>query len=91
MAFELPFGYRNLNPDGSSNVDHDYGYYNTLQEALDAVPLAARKGGRTVGIKDQTTGEIVEYWWKNDNDLTDNGLVEKITGGSLAWTIDNWD
>lgn len=91
MPFELPFGYRNLNPNGSSNVDSDYGYYNSIPEALSAISPATRKGGRTVGIKDQDTGEIVEYWWRNDNDLSDAGLVEKNVSGNLVWTIDNWD
>lgn len=80
MALELPYGGKNLNPNGSSNFDESYGYYNSLQEACLAVPLAMRKGGRTVGIK-QADGSIVEYWWANDNDLSDEGLVEKTSGG----------
>lgn len=76
MALELPYGYKNLDPAGSSNVDESYGYYDSIAEALQEVPLAMRKGGRTVGIK-QADGKIVEYWWENDNDLSDEGLVEK--------------
>ena len=77
MALELPYGIKNLDPDGSSNADEAYGYYDSLGDAYTAVTLAMRKGGRTVGIK-QADGSIVEYWWENDNDLTNAGLVKKI-------------
>lgn len=87
MALELPYGYKNLNPEGSSNVDESYGYYNSIAEALLAVPLAMRKGGRTVGIK-QADGKIVEYWWENDNDLSDEGLVEKVNKADLEIITD---
>src|SRR5690554_363362 len=80
MSLELPYGYKNLDPEGSSNVDEAYGYYDSLGDAYVAVPLAMRKGGRTVGIK-QGDGSIVEYWWENDNDLTNGGLVVKTAGG----------
>lgn len=87
MALELPYGYKNLNPDGSSNADESYGYYDSLQEAYLAVPLAMRKGGRTVGIKDGS-GKITEYWWENDNDLSDEGLVEKVNKADLEIITD---
>lgn len=86
MALELPYGYTNVNPDGSSNVDEKYGHYNSRMEALASVVPAMRKGGRTLGIK-QPDGKIVEYWWGNDTDLTDDGLVPKT--GDKTYTYEH--
>lgn len=87
MSLELPYGYINVDPDGSSNVDEKYGYYDTILEALESVVPALRKGGRTLGIK-QANGKIVEYWWENDNDLSDDGLVIKTGGVSQYYLHD---
>jgi hypothetical protein len=64
--------------NASSNVDAMYGVYDTLEEAKTNVILELRKEGRTVGIK-QLDGLVVEYWWVNSNDLTDDGLVPKLS------------
>lgn len=78
-TFDLTQPVKIVNP--TSNVDGIYGYYNSLEEAYISVPEGLRKGGRTVGIK-QDDGSIVEYWWENDNDLSDAGLVPKTIGSN---------
>lgn len=45
-----------------SNIDANYGPYESIQEALDNIPKALRKQGLTIGIL--TDGIIVEYWFK---------------------------
>ena len=82
MSLELPYGIKRL--DTSSNVDDLYGYYNSIQEALTNIVPGLRKGGRTVGIK-QEDGSIVEYWWENDNDLSDAGLKLKSFNNSESF------
>lgn len=56
-----------------SSIDALYGPYNSINEALLAIPLNRRKKGRTIGIiKDN---KVIEYWWESG--LTDNDLVKK--------------
>jgi hypothetical protein len=67
-----------------SNIDHDYGPYNSIAEACDAtlgVNPAIRAIGKTVGIIG-SDGAIVEYWWKEG--ITDDGLVVKGTDVDLS-------
>lgn len=78
MSLELPYGIKRL--DASSDADEMFGYYLSLEEACTAVAPGLRKGGRRVGIK-QPDGKIQIYWWENDNDLSDDGLVPFATGG----------
>lgn len=50
------------------------GTFDSLALALAAIPLATRKLGDTVGIKEN--GSVVEYWWKAS--VSDVGLVLKL-------------
>lgn len=51
----------NFNP--RPNIDDKYGPYNSISEALEAIPLKERSLGLTFGIKDSTS--INEYWFKD--------------------------
>ena len=55
-----------------------YGPWDTIEEAIEEVPLAVRYRGLTVGIV--TEGVVDDYWWKSG--LTDVDLEIKQTGGS---------
>lgn len=57
-----------------SNVDLHYGPYASKEQACAAIPEAIRNYGKTVLIG---TNSYTEYWWKDD--LTDGGLIPKIT------------
>lgn len=63
-----------------ANIDALYGPYNSLSEALTAVPVVRRAVGRTVGII--TPAGIVEYWWKVNTD--DESLIQKNEQLSLS-------
>lgn len=58
-----------------SNVDMLYGPYNSVQEALEAVPYEIRKQGLTVGVINEK-GVVEEYWWNTSN-VADEGLFKK--------------
>lgn len=60
------------------NIDYKYGPYNSIQDALDAIPYNQRSIGLTVGIKESNTGVIEEYWF-NAGILSEN-LVYKNVG-----------
>jgi hypothetical protein len=65
--------------NASSNVDFNYGVYNSLAEAKAAVIGGLRLKGRTVGILE--SGSVVEYWWESG--ILDADLVPK--GGQSEW------
>lgn len=77
MSWDLPFGIRNLNPEGSSNIDECYGYYRSTSQACKIVKPEMRRAGRTVGIL-RPQGIIEEYWWVSPSNLSDGGLVPKF-------------
>lgn len=60
------------------SMDWKYGPYDSISSAYnilhDANVICA---GLTVGVKDSTTGEITEYWFKSGTTVDD--LVEKMT------------
>lgn len=69
--------------DKSANIDSLYGPYNSIKEALAAIPINRRVVGRTAGIV--TGGIVKEYWWKNgveDSDFTVKG--DSVTFSLLA-------
>ena len=86
---ELPGNIRSLNPQ--SNLDFDYGIYNSREEALNTIVGPMRKKGKTVGIINGENGGVEEWWWKfgiSDEDLilkisstTYNGIAERNVGG----------
>jgi hypothetical protein len=65
--------------NASSNVDFNYGVYNSVAEANAAVIGGLRALGRTVGILE--SGSVVEYWWESG--ILDADLVPK--GGQSEW------
>jgi len=65
--------------NASSNVDFNYGPFNSVAAANAAVIGDLREKGRTVGIL--VGGSVVEYWWESG--ITDSDLVVK--GGATAW------
>ena len=56
-----------------ANLDAKYGPYNSIENALENIPMSLRVQGLTVGII--IDNEIKEYWWKNGID--NNKLVPK--------------
>lgn len=60
--------------DRCSNIDALYGPFNSVAEALAAIPVNRRAIGRTCAIMED--GEAVEYWFKAGID--DDNLVHKI-------------
>lgn len=59
-----------------ANIDYLYGPYESKQAAFDVFSETENLAqGKTVGIIED--GKIVEYWWPTE-DLTLNGLVQKI-------------
>lgn len=54
-------------------IDARYGPYDTIAEALAAIPLYQRYLGLTIGID---INNIEEYWWQDG--LTDGDLVAKL-------------
>ncbi|TFF34380.1 hypothetical protein [Mucilaginibacter psychrotolerans] len=75
---ERPIGIKLTNP---GSVDWYYGggltAYNSVEDALNAVPESLRFG-KTVGVL--IDGVVVEYWFKEG--ITDEDLIIKSTGGS---------
>jgi hypothetical protein len=63
-------------------VDGRYGPYATTTEALAAIVEATRYKGLSVGIIDETTGSVTEYWFKDGT--TDDKLVVKTSGSSTT-------
>jgi hypothetical protein len=61
-------------------VDGRYGPYATTTEALAAIVEATRYKGLSVGIIDETTGSVTEYWFKDGT--TDDKLVVKTSGAA---------
>ena len=59
-----------------SNIDMLYGPYNSVAEAVLAVPREIRKQGLTIGVLNDR-GQVEEYWW-NTLDLEDESLFKKI-------------
>lgn len=63
----------NFNTQFPKPIDNRYGPYNTIAEALAAIPLYRRYIGLTIGIDPDN---IEEYWWKDG--LTNADLVAKF-------------
>ena len=63
-----------------SNIDAKYGPYNSIVEALAAIPSSFRKRGLTVGILNE--GVVNEYWFKAG--ITDSDLILKIGEGGTV-------
>jgi len=57
-----------------------YAVYNSVAEAYVGVPLALRKTGTTVAIM---TGSAAVDWWWNSSNLTNDGLVPKVTASAV--------
>lgn len=74
----------------SVQLDGNYGPYNTTQEAheyLSSLIPPQNKVGVTVGIEDQTTHTIEEYWYQGGT--TETHLVKKETDTTqLEQTVD---
>lgn len=63
-----------------SNVDLNYGPYNSVEEAIDNIPEGVRDIGLTVGVL--VNGYVVEYWWKSG--VADVDLIMKTNAtGSI--------
>lgn len=60
------------------NVDAKYGPWNSIDDALTAVPIVNRAKGLTVGIL--SGSKIIEYWFESG--IENVNLVKKQTGGS---------
>ena len=73
MSFDLVNKIKVLNPH--ANIDELYGPYDSIVAAREAIPIALRILGRTVGIIE--SGSVVEYWFR-DNTTT---LIKKNEGG----------
>lgn len=58
----------------NANIDALYGPYNSIEEALAAIPINRRAIGRTVAIIEN--GGAVEYWWKSG--VADSNLIVKV-------------
>ena len=72
MALELPFGISLTNP--KANIDEQYGPYESIEAALEAVPSSIRAIGKTVGVMVDDT--LKEFWWKDG--ITDEDLILKV-------------
>jgi hypothetical protein len=60
----------NKNP----NIDSQYGVYDSIANAMTAIPLTERTAGKTVGI---ITGTVVtEYWWKDNSSLASDPVFK---------------
>lgn len=81
MSLELPYNIKNIN--ASANIDDLYGPYNSLDDALDAIPEGLRMKGKTFGVK--TAKGIVEYWFRNGTQNAD--AVVKIK--DIALKVNN--
>lgn len=77
----------NIIKDAYANIDAKYGPYDTVEDALIAIPISLRKEGLTVGIL--INGVVTEYWFKNGT--SDNDLIEKVLSGMIVlrseWAI----
>lgn len=69
----------NFNTQFPNPIDNRYGPYNTIAEALAAIPLYRRYIGLTIGIDPDN---VEEYWWKDG--LTNADLVAKFETISYA-------
>lgn len=72
MSFDLTQEIKILNPHADNDIL--WGPYDSLELALEGVPIVIRKKGRTVGIINDV-GAVEEYWFKNG--IEDIDLVSK--------------
>ena len=59
-----------------SNIDSKYGPYDSIEDALSAIPISLRKEGLTVGIL--VSGTIYESWFNGgvqDENLIPKGII----------------
>lgn len=64
----------NFKLNANKHLDDRYGPYTSIDAATNAIPIAYRVPGLTIGII--INDEVVEYWWKNR--LTNSGLAPKV-------------
>ena len=62
-----------------NNPNSLYGPYESIQEALDSIPVSLRTPGRTVGIKEGL--EVIDYYFNSDIIPT---LIERKTGSDVV-------
>ena len=70
-----------------SNVDYNYGPYNTVEDAVFAIPSVIREKGLTVGVL--LDGNVIEYWWKSG--IQDSDLVIKSSNAGTIPIYENVD
>lgn len=74
MAFDISQKVKVANP--VANIDYYYGLYESVDAACAAVPVGVRSPGKTVGIYDEVSAHITEYWWERG--IEDYNLVPKV-------------
>ena len=69
-----------------SNIDAKYGPYDSIEDALAAIPISLRKEGLTVGVI--IDNEIKEYWFNKG--IENNNLILKTNPGvDLSEELEN--